>query len=140
MAFTYDISTDRGKVRFLLGDTNTNTSYLADSEIDYLLTKNSSNITAAAMDGALQLSMQFARTPDKKIGDLQLTYKSISSGFMVIYNSLKAKSSSTCTAFAGGISSSDKDDRYSDSDRVESFFTREQFDISVSDLDKDGSS
>jgi hypothetical protein len=135
MAFTYDITTNRGKVRFLLGDTVSTSSYFTDDEIDYLLSKNSSDIDASAMEGALQLSLQFARTPNKKIGDLSLTYQDISNSFLKIYNALKSKSSSTCTAFAGGISSSDKDDRYEDSDRVDSFFTRDQFDILPSNTD-----
>lgn len=38
MAFTYDISTDRGKVRLQLGDTTASAYVFEDDEIDYFLT------------------------------------------------------------------------------------------------------
>lgn len=38
MAFTYDISTDRGKVRLQLGDTTDGSHVFEDDEIDYFLT------------------------------------------------------------------------------------------------------
>ena len=47
MAFTYDISTNRGKVRFLVGDTDATDYFLEDNEIDYLLLVWTSVQTAA---------------------------------------------------------------------------------------------
>lgn len=38
MAFTYDLSTDRGKVRLQLGDTSASAYVFEDDEIDYFLT------------------------------------------------------------------------------------------------------
>jgi len=42
MAWSYDdtLSTDRDKVRFLVGDTDTNRQLLSNSEIDFLVTEN----------------------------------------------------------------------------------------------------
>lgn len=37
MAFTYDIDTDRGKVRLALGDTHRKTAIFSDAEIDHFL-------------------------------------------------------------------------------------------------------
>lgn len=52
MAFTYDITTDRGKVRLLCTDTDVAggapAQYFQDAEIDYFLTAMSSNILRAA--------------------------------------------------------------------------------------------
>ena len=42
MSVTYDISTDRGKLRFRLGDTNAAAPVFTDAEIDYLLTTGGS--------------------------------------------------------------------------------------------------
>lgn len=38
MAFTYDITTDRGKVRFGIGDTVSSVQMLSDAEVDHCLT------------------------------------------------------------------------------------------------------
>jgi len=51
MAFTYDPTTDRGKVRLLIPDTDTadsNNQLFTDAEIDTFLTMEDSNIKRAA--------------------------------------------------------------------------------------------
>lgn len=42
MAFTYDLATDRGKVRLRLGDTSSTAYVFEDAEIDYFLTSGGS--------------------------------------------------------------------------------------------------
>lgn len=39
MSYTYDLTTDRGKVRLWINDMNTTTGKLTDAEIDYCLTE-----------------------------------------------------------------------------------------------------
>lgn len=51
MAFTYDVSTDRGKVRLLMADTREADYLLEDAEIDTLLTLNADVVRYAAADG-----------------------------------------------------------------------------------------
>ena len=60
MAFTYSISSDRGKVRFELSDTDE----FNDAEIDHLLTEESSNVLLAAARGAEVLSLRYAKDPN----------------------------------------------------------------------------
>lgn len=48
MAFTYDVSTDRGKVRLLCTDTLESNAIFQDAEIDAFLTLNTSVRLAAA--------------------------------------------------------------------------------------------
>ena len=48
MAFTYDITTDRGKVRLLIGDTDAADYQFEDDEIDAFLTLASSSLLLAA--------------------------------------------------------------------------------------------
>lgn len=48
MAFTYDVSTDRGKVRLLCTDTLESNAIFQDAEIDAFLTMNTSVRLAAA--------------------------------------------------------------------------------------------
>lgn len=51
MAFTYDVTTDRGKVRLLIGDTddsNADAQVFADDEVDAFLSLEASDIRLAA--------------------------------------------------------------------------------------------
>lgn len=48
MAFTYDVSTDRGKVRLLLADTDSNDYIWEDAEIDAFLNLASDSVYGAA--------------------------------------------------------------------------------------------
>ena len=51
MAFTYDVSTDRGKVRLLIGDTdesNVNAQVFQDADVDALLTLENADVRLAA--------------------------------------------------------------------------------------------
>ena len=63
MAYTYSITTDRGKIRLLVNDVTTETSpskgthyVFDDAEIDELLNMNSSDVWAAAADACRVLS------------------------------------------------------------------------------------
>ena len=52
MAFTYDTTTDRGYVRLLLGDTDSDNAIFDDAETDAFLTRNNSEVLLAAAAGA----------------------------------------------------------------------------------------
>ena len=59
MSFTYDPTTDRGKVRLLLGDTDTATAanqIFSDAEIDAFLSIESGEVYAAAAAGCESLA------------------------------------------------------------------------------------
>jgi hypothetical protein len=60
MAFTYDIGTNRGKVRFRIADTKEGTYAFEDAEIDALLTEHGS-VAGAALACARFLLMDRAR-------------------------------------------------------------------------------
>ena len=60
MAFTYDITTNRGKLRFKLGDTDAASFAFEDDEIDYLLSSTSSQ-DDALIEGVKVLIAQYAR-------------------------------------------------------------------------------
>lgn len=51
MAFTYDVTTERGKVRLLLSDTNSSNVIFQDDEIDAFLGLEGDNIKRAAATG-----------------------------------------------------------------------------------------
>jgi hypothetical protein len=48
MAFTYDVSTDRGRVRLLLNDVDAATAVFQDAEIDAFLALESASVKLAA--------------------------------------------------------------------------------------------
>jgi len=50
MTFTYNLTTDRGKVRLYAQDTISANAIFSDDEIDAFLTANSSDVYAAAAD------------------------------------------------------------------------------------------
>ncbi len=48
MAFTYDVTTDRGKVRLLSTDTDADNAFFQDAEVDVFLALQSDNLKRAA--------------------------------------------------------------------------------------------
>ncbi len=78
MACTFDISTDRGKVRWIVGDTSTTACVFPDTEIDAALTMNSGNINLAAADVLAAWMAKYTLSPEaEKIGDYSYTNKVI---------------------------------------------------------------
>lgn len=49
MAFTYDVTTDRGKVRLRVGDIDSGDSIFSDAEIDYFLDVGGTVVKAAVI-------------------------------------------------------------------------------------------
>ena len=78
MACTFDIATDRGKVRWIVGDTSTTACVFPDTEIDAALTMNSGNINLAAADVLAAWMAKYTLLPEaEKIGDYSYTNKII---------------------------------------------------------------
>lgn len=65
MAFTYDPTTDRGKVRLLIHDTDTadvDNQFFSDAEIDAFLSMNNQDVWLAAATGLDSLAADQAMT------------------------------------------------------------------------------
>ena len=78
MACTYDITTNRGKVRLIIGDTSTTACIFSDLEIDTFLSMHSGNINLAAAEALGAWAAKYATAPDsEKIGDYAYTQKII---------------------------------------------------------------
>ena len=78
MACTYDVTTDRGKVRLIIGDTSTTACVFSDAEIDIFLSMNSSNINLASAEALGAWAAKYATAPDsERIGDYSYTQKII---------------------------------------------------------------
>lgn len=68
MAFTYDISTTRGQVRFAAGDTNEGAAIWSDAEVDWAITQGST-VGGSVVVLARQRIAQLGRMPDESLED-----------------------------------------------------------------------
>ena len=74
MAFTYDIATDRGKVRFEIGDfvsgtgVTTSGDNFTNAEIDYFLDAEADHIMRAVAAASETLARQWSLVPDTTLG------------------------------------------------------------------------
>ena len=76
MAFTYDIDTNRGKVRLLISDTNASDYQFEDDEIDAFLSMASSSLLLAASYALESWAASVTGSlTSEKIGDYAYTKK-----------------------------------------------------------------
>lgn len=74
MAFTYDINTNRGKVRRLCSDTDSGDQIFTDDEIDFFLDEASDNIYGAASAACDAIAAEFSRKADTSIESVKIQY------------------------------------------------------------------
>lgn len=73
MAFNYDITTDAGKVRALIGDTDITNPQFTDDEVAAFLLLNNGSLLLAAADALDAMAAKAARGASiTKLGDYQL--------------------------------------------------------------------
>lgn len=91
MAFTYDLTTDRGIVRFNIGDTMENAGprpdkrNFTDAEIDYLIATEIDGNTAASALGFETLASEWASyTISEKEGEVSFDAKEVSDQYLDI--------------------------------------------------------
>lgn len=91
MAFTYDLTTDRGVVRFNLGDTVENAGprpdkrNFSDAEIDYLIAEETDGNTAATALGFETLASEWASyTLSEREGEVSFDAKKVSDQYLEI--------------------------------------------------------
>ncbi|GAG95652.1 unnamed protein product [marine sediment metagenome] len=79
MACTYDITTDRGKVRLIINDTASPTGCIfSDLEIDTFLAMHAGSVNLAAAEALGAWAAKYTLLPDsEKIGDYAYTQKII---------------------------------------------------------------
>ena len=114
-------------VRFEIGDTDDASRFVADSQIEYALTEESSVRGAAAACLESQ-SRRLAQLADVSTGDLRVSYSGRANALAAQAKELRSRVTAAAPPFAGGISRADKEARAEDSDRVQGGFERNQFD------------
>lgn len=116
MAFTYDISTNRGKVRFLvqdITDTTARPALLQDAEVDFTL-DTEANIYMAAALCADTLAARFRGLVSKSVGSLSLSYDAEAKTWGAIADRLRTRGSLHMLPTAGGILVADRDSIWED--------------------------
>jgi len=125
MSWSYSaaLATDKDRVRFLIGDTDTNDQQLQDEEITWLLTQRS-NFTLAAADGARALAAKYARMVDTTNLSLSVSASQRSEAYKALADQLEAKAAALAGAEmdVGGITIAGKVTLASDSGAVQPNF------------------
>jgi hypothetical protein len=98
LAFTYDLTTDRGVIRLNLGDTVENAGprpdkrNFSDSEIDYLIATETAGNTAATALGFETLASEWgAYTIQEREGEVSFDAKEVSDKFLSLANYWRGK-------------------------------------------------
>jgi len=128
-------TTDLYKVRFLIGDTDSTDQLLMDEEVNYLLSDWIDLKTAASV-AAETIAAKFSREADKSIGDLKISMSERAKAYRDLSVTLRASANKLLTAYAGGISKSDKDNLNEDTDKVMPSFSKGLFRIQQPDTDQ----
>lgn len=129
MTWSYNIAlaTEKDRVRFLAGDTDTADQQVSDEEIAGLLSLyGGAHRTAAAI--CRHLAARLGRYADTQIGQLRVSLSARARGFADRADELEAQAAvvgSVPVPYAGGLSIADKQAREDNTDRVRPLFTRD---------------
>lgn len=133
MSWTYDtaLSTNKDKVRFMLGDTESGDALLSDEEISAQLTSEGT-VRAAAIACARALAARFARKAQQITDDIgaSVRYGDRAQAYRDLADELRRSGALLAVApFAGGISVAAKQAQVDDADRVAPAFTRDLHEV-----------
>jgi len=126
MAFTYDISTNRGKVRLSIGDTVDKTDddeSLTDAEVDYAL-ELTSDVAAAAVRAAEFLLGKLRNKIDSSASGITASQSQKVTQLETLLARLEARAArGGMTVYAGGISDSRRQTNQQDTDYPQPSFS-----------------
>ena len=140
MAWTYDgdpSANARDAIRFLCGDTDTNDQLLNDAEVAWVNNQITGSDTAptglynAAYRCCLLIASKFSRLADQSVGDLKVSMSQKAKAYRTQATELlelAGREGSVPTPYAGGITITDKEIDWDNSDIVRPDFTKGQFD------------
>ena len=125
MAWTYTaaLTSDLERVRFLIGDTDTNDQQLQDAEIDWVNTQTG-NVYMAAAKCCRALAAKYSRQADSAVGDLSVKKSQRAKAYLDLAKKLELDGATNSPPYTGGISVADKQTYEEDSDiPAPKFFT-----------------
>ncbi len=100
---------DKDKVRFRIGDTNTQDQQMQDQEIDYLLTDQGS-VEAAALKACEILAAKYSRFADSAVGDVKVSHSQKAAAYLTLAETLRGTTGITGAATAGPVVGGTDDD------------------------------
>lgn len=120
---------ERDAVRFWINDTDVDNAQIMDAEIDYTIGIFPNPMLAAAQC-ARNLQAKYARKPNKRVGDLQISWGDIAKAYATLAADLEARGNTFgLQPYSGGISWADRFRVSSNTDRVKPPFRGQgQFD------------
>ena len=131
MSWTYDeqLATNRDRVRFLSGDTDSTHPLLQDGEIDYLETLYGTPMLTAAWV-CRAIAARFARRVHEEVGDLKLYNDQMYKQYTALADTLEARARVHAVPSAGGVYTADKEAAASNDALVQPAITRGMHDYS----------
>lgn len=129
-------SSGKSWVRMRIGDTSSGNALLTDEEIGALL-DSEGNKHAAAATAAETVGASLARKADRQIGKLRIAMAQASEHYFDLAtrlrNEVARRGTATASAYAGGVSVSDRETDEEDADVVQPSFRVKQFDNPAQD-------
>lgn len=131
MTFSYSgnpASSDVDHLRFLMGDTDKDSPFFSDEEVQYLVTNNG-DILSAAMRGVEGIMARLSGAVDESVGSVSIQFSKKNEGYQKLWDRLNVRMAMEgAVPYAGGISITDKSQRACDHDRVPNQFTARMHD------------
>lgn len=125
MSWTYDtaLTASKDKVRFLVGDTDTNDQLLQNEEITYILI-GKSNVYRAAAEACRAIALKLGRELSLEAPAMSWSADDQYQHYISLADKYdkQAVASGAVGVFGGGISVADRDTRDEDTDRVQPTF------------------
>lgn len=125
MGFTYDLTSNIGKIRLLIGDTVVNvgvkpdgTNY-SDEEIQVFLDRNGNDADIAAAELLENLARMWSLEPDVKMGPVTESRSDVAENLMTQAEKLRGQTGGDSTAFSVGFV---RDDGYAEADEEQEYY------------------
>lgn len=125
MGFTYDLTSDIGQVRLLIGDTvqdagvKPDDDNFSDEEIQAFLDRNDSDVNITASEMLENLARLWATEPDIKMGPVSEKRSEVSKNLQEQAEKLRQQSGGDSTAFSVGFN---RDDGYAEADEEQEYY------------------
>ncbi len=125
MGFTYDLTSDIGQVRLLIGDTVLNAGVKPDSdnysdeELQVFLDRNDGIVNIAASESLENLARMWAVEPDIKMGPVSEKRGDVSKSLLKQAEKLRQQSGGDSTAFSVGFN---RDDGFAAADEGQEYY------------------
>lgn len=125
MGFTYDLTSDIGQVRLLIGDTVLNSGVKPDdgnyddTEIQLFLDRNDGDINIAAAESLENLARMWATEPDVKMGPITESRSKVARNLRSQAMTLRDQVGGDATAFSVGFN---RDDGYAEADSQQEYY------------------